>query len=158
MSYLTDAAAMDEIAALLKAAGKDDLLADAPYWETIVSRCNLAAYQEVLGSLLQRGFTRAQVDAWDRRVEFQRDLMVYWALTDGGALESFSDLFVRAKDRRKDLLTVQVFAGGVYVNPLAGVGGPGVCSYGASEGAAGGAVFNWPPSDGSVELGKPTKW
>ena len=155
MSYLADADALDAVAAKLKSAGAAELLADAPYWESIVAQANAAAYQEVLGALLQRGFTKAQADGWDRRVEFQRDLMTYWALVNGGALESFSDLFIRSLDRRKELKEVQVFVGGAYVNPLAGINAPGVCSFGGAS--PGGTVFNWPDPD-DANLGNPTRW
>ncbi len=156
-TYLSDSDALDIIAGLLKSAGQTELLADAPYWESLVSRCNNSAYQEVLGQLLMRGFTKAQVDAWDRRIEFQRDLMIFWSLPDGAALESFSDLFLRSKDRRKDLTSVQVFANGAYVNPQAGGSAPGVCSFGPSSGAGTGQVFNWPdPNDPNLD--QPTRW
>ncbi len=157
MSYLSDSEALDAVAAQLKAADASTLLSDAPYWESLVNEANRAAYQEVLGNLLQRGFTKAQVDAWDRRVEFQRDMMLYWSLTKGGALEGFSDLFIRALDRRKELKEVQVFVSGAYVNPLAGINAPGVCSFGPSSGTAAGTIWNWPDPDDD-RLNQPTRW
>jgi hypothetical protein len=157
MSYLADADALEGVARALKMESASALLTDAPYWEQLVADANAAAHQEVLGQLLQRGFTKAQADAWDRRVEFQRDLMMYWALTKGGALESFSDLFIRALDRRKDLLSVQVFIDGDFVNPLRGSSAPGVCSFGPSRGTAAGTIFNWPDPDDD-RLDQPTRW
>ncbi len=127
------------------------------YWEGVVEQAHLAAYQQIVGDLLERGFTKVQVDAWDRGPEFEKHLALFWALTDGGALEGFSDIFIRTLDRRKDLKTVQVFVSGAYVVPLTGAAGPGtVGTGGPSDNPCGLSMFNWDAED--PRLGQPTRW
>lgn len=103
-SFLTDAELKTSLAATLKVAS-GDLPA---YWDTLVTECNSAAYLDVRGGLLQRGFTSTQVDAWDRGKEFQRDIGLYWLLVKGAGLHEYDQKFVMLLDRRKELQTVIV--------------------------------------------------
>jgi hypothetical protein len=114
------------------------------YWEPVVERANLSAYQEVCGQLLVRGFLIAQIDAWDRLLEFVSDQMLFFSLVRGGVLEAFSSEYLKLIDRREELKTVQVFVSGVYVNPDVGASGPGQVGSGTAVGTGASSVFNYP--------------
>ena len=153
--FLEDDEVLSAVAITLKKT-PDELVGSAPYWAALVQQAHVSAYQDVVGRLLARGFSKGQVDAWDRGAEFERDLTVFWALTRGGMLEAFSDLSMKPMDRRKELDTVQVFVRGVYINPDSGQHGPGLCSYGSINDARMG-IFNGPaPPEGGV--GEYTEW
>ena len=111
--FLTDAHIRASVVAALKVSAGD--LPD--YWDQLINESHTAAYQEIVGALIGRGFTQAQIDAWSRGAEFEKDLALFWALTKGGGLHNYDDRFPKSLDRRKDLLTVQVYSGGVWVTP-----------------------------------------
>jgi hypothetical protein len=75
-----------------------------------------SAYQDIVGALIGRGFSQAQIDAWDRGPEFERDLMLFRAHSRGGGLSTEKPA---ALDRSKDLLRVEVFIKGVWQQPAA---------------------------------------
>lgn len=137
---LTDANIKTAVAAQLKTAPEDL----PSYWDEIVAAAHTSGWQDVLEGLLRRGFTQAQVLAWDRCAEYERKMSTYHALVNGGALESFDLTGVRLLDVRKDLERVQVYAGGVYVTPANGTAGPGTVGNGGPSG--GEADGQFPPS------------
>lgn len=113
-SFLTDAELKTSLAATIKVAS-GDLPA---YWDTLITECNSAAYLDVRGGLIQRGFTAVQADAWDRGKEFQKDIGLYWLLVKGAGLHEYDQKFVMLLDRRKELQTVLVeIAGGATQTP-----------------------------------------
>ena len=85
------------------------------YGETIIKDSLRSANQEIYAKLLDRGYSAAQIEDWDRGVEFERDLALFWCLVKGGAL-SIEDTRMRALDRRKELDEVGVVIGGELVN------------------------------------------
>lgn len=105
------------------AALKVDPASLAPYWDNEILRCQESAYKDIRGALLTRGFLAPQVDAWDRGMEFERDLTLFWALARGygGVPQDMTQL--ETLDRRKELLTVHVeIAGGTTQVPTASPG------------------------------------
>ena len=133
MSFLRDVDLLANLADRLKLGGAAEL---PDYWaSTIVPQANQSAYQEILGRLLRRGFTKAQIDLWDRGREFQQSLGVYFALVNGGAYQGYDTLTIDRLDRRCELDTVLVFVAGVWVIPPAG--NPGLVT-------TGGGVSDWP--------------
>lgn len=103
--FLTDDDVRQSVAGLLKM----DVAGLAGYWDRLVKECHASAYYDVRGALLQRGFTAAQVDAWDRGAEFERDLTLYWCLVRGGLqVHAISAEQLDRLDRRKELETVLV--------------------------------------------------
>lgn len=130
--YLTDAQTLQAVADSLKAGGVDALLATAPQWSNINSEAHASAYQEIVGRLLNRGFTLAQIQGWDRGGEFELALTRFWALTNGGGLSAYDMDSVKLFDRRKDLDNVIVFVNGVFVNPTAQQ--PGTVNFGTQAG------------------------
>jgi hypothetical protein len=141
MALLTDADIKAAVAAALKKASADDLPA---YWDEIVEAAHVSGWQDVLEALLRRGFTAAQVEAWDRAAEFERKQSLYHALLNGGGLESFDLTGVRLYDQSKKLEVIQVYIGGVYTTPANGTAGPGTVGYGEPSGGSTDAQF--PPS------------
>lgn len=112
--FTTDAVVKSDIAAALKLTTVDDLPA---WWDDVISRCHLSAYQEIVGQLLARGFTKAQVDAWDRGAEYERHLSLYFAFTSPQGAGAFDIAAVKLWDRREDLQTAMVYASGAWTNP-----------------------------------------
>ncbi len=152
MASITDAQLLTALADRLKVTSANELPA---YWAgTIVPNAVNAGYQDMLGALLNRGFSKAQVDAWDRAAEFNLSQSLYWAMVNGGVtLDQAHPDALKALDRREELKSVLVFVGGVWVQPPAG--NPGLVTT-AGPSLAGG-VFAWPdPDDG--QLGTPTHW
>lgn len=99
-----------------------------PLWERIVEAAAETAAGDILQALLARGYTAAQVEAWDFRKVYNRDIALFWALTHGGGLSpQHSDRDINKLDRRKELATVLLLIGGV---PVAPGGTEGVGVYG----------------------------
>lgn len=88
------------------------------YWaDTIVPRSHLSGYQTVAGTLIRRGYTLAQVDAWDRLSEFESDMSLHFCLRDGGAYKAVDKATLEGLDRREELAEVIIFVSGVPVIP-----------------------------------------
>lgn len=149
--FLTNAQLKSKVAAALKQtpAGLDS------YWDDIIRDANVAAYQDIVGGMLARGFTKAQIDDWDRGAEFQGLIGTFHALTIGGALDSFSDAQINKMDRRGDLKTVQVFISGEWVKPTNTASGPGMCGSGSFATDTDTFV---PIDDDDPNLGEVTRW
>jgi hypothetical protein len=77
---------------------------------------NQKACDEIHAKLQGRGYTKEQIDAWDRRREFNLDIAIYWCLNDYRGTEE-SDGWIRPYDRRKELETVAVLIGRRRVAP-----------------------------------------
>jgi len=122
------------------------------YTSTILPRASTAAWQEIQGRLLARGFTLAQIEAWDRGAEFQGDLGTWYAIVSSGFYAGFDKETLKLMDRREELDTVQVFTDGVWKRPDDTQGG-------ATQGApiTTGNIFNWPDPNGP-QTGEYTRW
>ncbi len=147
--FLTDADIKTALSALLKMAeaGLPD------YWDVVITAAHTAAYQDILGGLMSRGFRKDQVDSWDRGGEFEKDISIFWCLARGGAYAEFGAEAVKALDRRKELATVLVFAGGVWIKPSGDQ--PGLVT--SSGPNIAGGVFNFPDPD-DPRVGEVTRW
>lgn len=150
MSFVTDGQLLAMVADRLKVRP-----ADLPaYWaDSITPQANESAYQEVLGRLLDRGFTKTQIDQWDRGAEFQQAIGLYLALVNGGAYAGYDAGVLQMLDRRKELKEVLVFISGEWVKPVGDR--PGLVTT-AGPNTAGG-TFNWPDPDGPG-VGDYTRW
>lgn len=119
MSFVTDAELRNEIASRLKVDGVD--LSDAD-WVPNVSSSNKAAYADIIGALLARGYTAAQIATWDARKTFQLHQGMFWALYGAkGADDPDSERWAKF-DRREELKTVALVAGGVIITDPAKAG------------------------------------
>jgi len=83
------------------------------------------SYNEILGALMARGLTVAQIDLWDRGEEFQLDIATFWYCKDSGwggknvDEEDWTTVF----DRRKELKKIPITANSVLIeSPAVAVG------------------------------------
>lgn len=88
----------------------------AKFWATLITAANIQAYQIIVDTLLQRGWSKTIIDQWDRGAEFQRDIGVWKCLTQGSAMspQQYSNVALSTLDRRSELKTVAVTIGGVW--------------------------------------------
>ena len=149
--FITDAQLKTSLAAQLKVASESDV--PAFFTNDILTRSNLAAYQDILGRLLARGFTKAQVDSWDRGAEFQTAIALYWCFVNAGMYGGYDVETLRALDRRKDLDKELVFASGVWIQPT-DRSQPGLI---VSAGPAADSMYSWPDPD-DQRIGKTTRF
>lgn len=108
-------------------------------WENIAAQCQTWAYNEILSALSGRGFTPAQIAAWDRGVEFELDLAIFRALSRGGALANLNADFIKSFDRRSELKEVIYTTTGAIQDPQGTAGLPNVGDNDTSE-----DIFVWP--------------
>lgn len=128
-TWVTDADLTETLANAIGQTTAD--LADATRWAGIITRANTDAYYFILRKCMQRGYTKAEIDSWPERVSFNMDIGLYYALYHGGVLSTFSDTFIRAIDRRKELDEALLFdAAG---NPIYPSGAGVESSAGATE-------------------------
>jgi len=102
--FLSDSEFTTHVAASLKVASSDL----ASYWSEIAGKAHQSAYYDIRGALINRGFSAAQVDAWERGAEFERDIGLWWAIIRGGRPAHIDDQMMEALDRRMELKTVAV--------------------------------------------------
>lgn len=91
---------------------KKDVADLADYWDEFVTSANTDAVADINSILQGKGFTPDQIDAWDNRVTYNRDIALYLALVKGGALAEYDQTTVDKLDRRKMLTD----AGGIMIN------------------------------------------
>lgn len=54
-----------------------------PFWTSIANAANTAAYWDIVGAFMERGYSRSVIDQWDRGEEFQRSIGLWWCLETG---------------------------------------------------------------------------
>jgi hypothetical protein len=113
MSFVTDSQLKTRIAAQLK----QDSSSLPTYWDTIITDARNSAYREIQAALLQRGYTAAQIAAWDRGAEFEIDIGLFWALVKGAGMKGEDIKFIQLLDRRKELAVVDVTNSDVLQTP-----------------------------------------
>jgi hypothetical protein len=113
----TDADVKTLLASTLKLANEASL---PPYWDQIIYLAHIQALEDIQDRLVTRGFSLAQIQAFDRLAEFERDIALYHALVKGAALEQYDSTYVRMMDRRTELATVMLTCNGIWQDP----GGP----------------------------------
>ncbi len=126
--FVSDAAILLKVSVLLKkidpTTGESTLPA---YWSVIVADAHQNAYNTILSRLSARGFVLSQILAWDRGPEFEKDLAVWWALSEGAGTLEQETRVPTAIDRSEELMTVEVTNLGVAVDPQ---GPQGICRTG----------------------------
>lgn len=86
MSFITDAQLRNAVAAMIK----KDPAALEPFWAELIPIANESAYNQIVSALNDRGYTTAQIDAWDRGAEFQRYISIYEVMVLAQALTDFN--------------------------------------------------------------------
>lgn len=117
MAYVTEATLKTFVAAQLRMrSGSDTLIAS---YDVVMPYAVAYGYGEIRGRLLNQGYSTAQIDAWDRRVEFSLDLGTWYCLRDAASLQS-EDNWVEKFNRAKELDGITVLVNDVAVAPQAG--------------------------------------
>lgn len=118
MAYTTAAAVKTELANMVGAASSASLVSR---YDGIVATSVEWGYQEIISALRERGYTQAQIDAWDRREEFNLSMALFWALSRGVVKQAEYNS-IKQLDRRKELETVAILIDGDLADPGAGAG------------------------------------
>jgi len=88
------------------------------YWTNIVGVSHPKAYNEIYMALMRRGFTAAQINAWDSGAEYELDISLWWCLVYGAGLQAYDPKWVAQLDRRRNMLpTVEISNAGVWQAP-----------------------------------------
>lgn len=115
-SYITDAALTAAVAASQGMEGPQRL---PPHWLAVIPRANRTAYNQLRSSLFKRGFTAAEVDAWDSRCDWNERLGVCqacWAVSKSS--EDRGEAFRREwDDLLKELAELTIVDAGAPVAP-----------------------------------------
>ena len=88
-------------------------------WDTMIPRANSWAYYRIITILAGRGYTKAQIDAWDQIAEYNLALGVFCLLTNGAVIEatSMSQHFIDSFDMEEELFTVLLTSSGAITYP-----------------------------------------
>ena len=115
MSFITDAVLKAKLNARLK---RQDPVVLESWWTALVTDANVSAYAEIVTHLLARGYSKAQIDTWDRGAEFQGYIGLYFLYRDGAGLEGYDDKWVeKLKYYLDSLATVPIAVGDVLLVP-----------------------------------------
>lgn len=124
--WITEAELLQEVADILKV----PLARLDPYWARIISGnggnggANQDAANDINSILQGKGFTVAQIDAWDNRVTFNRDITLHLAFKKAGGLAQYDQNAIDSWDRRKQLMdAATIMIGGLVVAPGSDDGG-----------------------------------
>jgi hypothetical protein len=77
-----------------------------PHWDSIINQGITSGYWTVIGAWTARGYTKAQIDQWDRLAEFQLEIGAWFALKRLSAMmpDSLSQANLDALDRRPEMV------------------------------------------------------
>lgn len=92
-------------------------------WDQIIADSAASAKNEILARLYARGYSLAQITAWDRVEEFQTDIGLFWCLTKGANLLANFPTELDKLDRREELSGADIVVAGVIVTPADAVVG-----------------------------------
>lgn len=150
--WLSDTLVKARVAAMLHL-DADDL---KDFWDTVIDDCNQSAHDFIVGKLANRGFTLAQMDQWDRRVEFNRQIAMYMSLVNGTTAEAYDDKWPEKLKYWMDWLDdVPITIDGVLQNPA----GFGPVGHGALVTTSDEFVKdNNDPQIPHDAVGDPTRW
>lgn len=122
-TYITDADLKTALAARLKRSSTTNMTTDSPHWDVLITQANQQAYDTILTELLGRGYTQANIDGWDRRVEFNRRLAICTLFREGTAVDAVAqDAIDRICKCEEELKEIQIMVDGVIVTPASGSG------------------------------------
>ncbi len=124
MSYITKADGQRAVASVLRLKGPDSLPA---HYDKQVDDALEQAYQLIREVLIGRGYTVAQLDAWDARRVYSRQIFLCLMFENGSLPDEFASSFAidRACKKKEELLTCTVIANGLPVDPTGPGGGVG---------------------------------
>lgn len=112
--WVTPAAVKTALAAILK---KSEASLQG-YWDTIINDAVGDAYADLTSILLAKGYTIGQLDSWDERERYNKDLALFWCLVKGGGLSTYNDVNINKLDSRAGLeKSATIMIGGNPVTP-----------------------------------------
>ena len=98
----------------------DDPSTLAPRWQTTISLANTAAAGDLTKFLTGMGYTIAQIDSWDDRVEANRRLGLLYALQRGNPLGKIDADMLKSLDPRQAIRDQGgINIGGIPTSPTA---------------------------------------
>lgn len=132
MPYITDTVLSSAVAAAQTLGSAASLPA---HFLAIIPAANLFAYSRIRNVLFDRGYTPAQVDAWDDRVSWNTTLGVccaFWQASKSDA--DRGEAFRREYELLiKDLTLCRIVVGGLLVDPTGTMGRVGFGEFDAVE-------------------------
>lgn len=98
---------------------KGDKAALKSRWIAICTRSVERGWRDLKNRLLVRGYTDAQIEAWDDKVSFTQDQSLFWAFVEGSGLADYSDRDYNKLDHRKEVEDAKflLVIGGIPVVP-----------------------------------------
>lgn len=116
MSFITDAQLNSALHDLLALQPGEGLM---PFWNSVITACNLAAYNEILDTMGRRGFSQTVVNQWDRGAEFQTALGLWRCLQELAVRspDKYGQKPMMAIDRRPELRRTALTIAGVWQDP-----------------------------------------
>lgn len=98
--WYTLAELKQDVADILKESSVDNL---QPYWTLQCTKALNTAYGDIAQILRGRGYTAAQLDAWDFRAEYNRQQALFWLFTETSLGIGYDDKEINKMDRREEL-------------------------------------------------------
>ena len=116
------------------------------YWTSIVAEQHAAAYGYMVSKLLARGYTQAQIVQWDQGPYYERQLSLFFTITDATATDSeYDPKTLMLRDVRKELDFVVIAVNGAFIQPAATGDEPGTIGMGEGPSQYDPTdVFRWP--------------
>lgn len=115
MPWIEDTDLEEQVKAVLEITGTNLNTA----WQDLIPYALQRARGIITRALATKGYTSAQIDAWDDLTEFHRDQSVYEILVNASAEQPADQTTIDKLDRREELATVAVMIGGELA-PIAG--------------------------------------
>lgn len=119
--FNSPAAVLQAISDTLQQSGSANLPSQ---WPNIAATCQSLSYGYIVRALTKRGYTLAQILAWDFGADYELNIAIFFALQRGGTLANVSGAFLATFDLRKDLDEVVLTIGGAVQDPLGTAGLP----------------------------------
>jgi hypothetical protein len=114
--YITENQLKAAVAASQGASGPEAL---GPHWHSVIGRANRMAYNALRSALFDRGFTAAEIDAWDAAADWNERLGVCqacWSVSKSS--EDRGEAFRREwTDLLKELAGLTIVDGDTATNP-----------------------------------------
>jgi hypothetical protein len=111
--FLIDADITTELKNLLQQPGG----LTGTFWTALITSSHTAAYGEIRRRLTARGYSAAQIAAWDDGAEFELAISIFWCLKKGQGKDDENAKSATPYDRRLELNTVQVTINGIWTPP-----------------------------------------
>lgn len=151
MAFVTDAVTLQDLSDAFSLAGVSSFASQMP---NINLRCHALAYSCIVTAFTKRGYTAAQIAAWDVALAgpVERDLTTFFAFSLAFIRTEVRAETLKVYDRREDLKVMPIITNGAFVDPA---GTRGVVTQGVMQ--SGDDIFVWPdPAD--PLLGEVTRW